>query len=339
MPTSTFSLVGRRIWVAGHRGMLGSAVVRRLAQEDCEILTVAREELDLRDQAAVKAWFEAIRPEVVVLAAARVGGVLANSRYPANFLSDNLSIQDNVIQAAASCSVNKLLFVSSSCVYPRLAEQPIREEALMTGPLEPTNVWYGVAKIAGMMQCAAYRQQFGLDFIAAVPGNLYGPGDYFDNENSHVIPAFIRRFHDAVSNGLDEVAVWGGGSARREFVHVEECADALIFLLKNYSSGEIINIGSGVDVSIRELATLVAAVAGFNGRIAFDASKPEGAPRRLLSTERLTQLGWQSKMSLREGLESTYQWFLSSRAAGNVPRGFGPHDAGRDVGALQGRGS
>lgn len=317
--------------------MLGSAVVRRLAQEDCEILTVAREELDLRDQAGVKAWFEAVRPDVVVLAAARVGGVLANSRYPANFLSDNLSIQDNVIQTAASCSVKKLLFVSSSCVYPRLAEQPIREEALMTGPLEPTNVWYGVAKIAGMMQCTAYRQQYGLDFIAAVPGNLYGPGDYFDNENSHVIPAFIRRFHDAVTNGLDEVTVWGGGSARREFVHVEECADALIFLLKNYSSGEIINIGSGVDISIRELATLVASVAGFNGRIAFDASKPEGAPRRLLSTERLTQLGWQSKMSLREGLASTYQWFLSSRAAGHVPRGFGLHHAGRDVDALQGR--
>ncbi|MDA9508839.1 GDP-L-fucose synthase [Bradyrhizobium sp. CCBAU 11386] len=339
MPDSTFDLAGRRIWVAGHRGMLGSAVVRRLASEGCEILTVAREELDLCDQAAVKSWFDRVHPEVVVLAAARVGGVLANSRYPASFLSDNLAIQDNVIQAAARRGVKKLLFVSSSCVYPRLAEQPIREEALMTGPLEPTNVWYGVAKVAGMMQCAAYRQQYGLDFIAAVPGNLYGPGDYFDNENSHVIPAFIRRFHDAVSNGLDEVVVWGGGTARREFVHVEECADALVFLLKNYSSGDIINIGSGLDVSIRELATLVAAVAGFTGRIAFDASKPEGAPRRLLSTERLTRLGWQSKMSLRQGLESTYQWFLASRAAGHVPRGFGPDDGGRDVGAQKASGS
>ena len=339
MSDPTFSLAGRRIWVAGHRGMLGSAIMRRLAGEGCEILTVAREELDLRDQAAVRNWFEVMQPEVVVLAAARVGGVLANSRYPASFLSDNLSIQDNVIQTAAARGVKKLLFVSSSCVYPRLAEQPIREDALLTGPLEPTNVWYGVAKIAGMMQCAAYRQQYGLDFIAAVPGNLYGPGDYFDKENSHVIPAFIRRFHDAISNRLDEVAVWGNGSARREFVHVEECADALVFLLKNYSSGEIINIGSGVDVSIRELATLVAAVAGFTGRIAFDASKPEGAPRRLLSTERLTRLGWQSKMSLREGLESTYQWFLSSRAAGLVPRGFGSHDGGRDVGALPGSGN
>jgi GDP-L-fucose synthase len=287
----------------------------------------------------VKRWFEKMQPEVVVLTAARVGGVLANSRYPASFLSENLAIQDNVIQAAADCGVKKLLFVSSSCVYPRLAEQPIREEALMTGLLEPTNAWYGVAKIAGMMQCAAYRQQYGLDFITAVPGNLYGPGDYFDNENSHVIPAFIRRFHDAVSCRLDEVVVWGGGSARREFVHVEECADALVFLLKNYSSGEIINIGSGVDVSIRELATLVAAIAGFTGRITFDASKPEGAPRRLLSTERLARLGWQSKLSLRDGLESTYKWFLEHRAAGLVPRGFGPKDGGRDAGPLKRGGS
>jgi len=339
MPDSSFDLRGRRVWVAGHRGMLGSALVRRLASEDCEILTVGREELDLGDQAAVKAWYAKTQPEVVVLAAARVGGVLANSRYPASFLSDNLAIQDNVIQAAAARGVKKLLFVSSSCVYPRLAEQPIREQALMTGPLEPTNVWYGVAKIAGMMQCAAYRQQGGLDFIAAVPGNLYGPGDYFDNENSHVIPAFIRRFHDAVSSGLDEVVVWGGGTARREFVYVDECADALVFLLKNYSSGDIINIGSGLDVSIRELATLVAAVAGFTGRISFDTSKPEGAPRRLLSTDRLTSLGWQSKMSLREGLEATYQWFLTSRAAGYVPRGFSPDGGGRDVAAQKGDGS
>ena len=260
--------------------------------------------------------------------------MLANSRYPASFLSDNLSIQDNVIQAAAASGVKKLVFVSSSCVYPRLADQPIEEAALLTGPLEPTNRWYGIAKIAGMMQCAAYREQYGLDFIAAVPGNLYGPGDYFDKENSHVIPAFLRRFHDAVTERLDEVIVWGSGTARREFVYVDECADGLVFLLKSYSSGEIVNIGSGVDVAISELAQLVAEVTGFQGRIVFDMSKPEGAPRRLLSTERLARLGWKSRLSLRDGLKETYNWFLSSHSAGAILRGYDTKNTSRDADKL-----
>ncbi|ABD06238.1 NAD-dependent epimerase/dehydratase [Rhodopseudomonas palustris HaA2] len=332
-----FDLTGRRVWVAGHRGMLGSALVRRLSRENCEILTVGRDELDLRHQTKVQEWFSSERPDVVILAAARVGGVLANSKYPASFLSDNLSIQDNVIQSAAAAGVKKLLFVSSSCVYPRLASQPIEEDALLTGALEPTNRWYGVAKIAGMMQCAAYREQYGCDFIAAVPGNLYGPGDYFDKENSHVIPAFLRRFHDAVTTGADEVAVWGSGTARREFVFVDECADALVFLLRSYSSGEIVNIGSGVDVSISELAHLVADVTGFRGRIAFDTSQPEGAPRRLLSTKRLGELGWQSQMQLREGLSRTYQWFLDNHSAGTVLRGYETADTSRDVDTIRTR--
>jgi GDP-L-fucose synthase len=305
-----------------------------LAQEECEILTVTRDDLDLRRQAMVEEWVRSACPDVVILAAARVGGVLANSRYPASFLSDNLSIQDNVIQAAAAAGVKKLVFVSSSCVYPRLADQPIEEAALLTGPLEPTNRWYGVAKIAGMMQCAAHREQYGLDFIAAVPGNLYGPGDYFDKENSHVIPAFLRRFQDAVTDGLDEVTVWGSGTARREFVYVDECADGLVFLLKSYSSGEIVNIGSGVDVAISELAQLVAEVTGFRGRIAFDKSKPEGAPRRLLSTERLARLGWRSQLSLRDGLKETYKWFLDSHLSGTTLRGYDTKNTSRDADRL-----
>jgi len=334
--SSPFDLEGRRVWVAGHRGMLGSALVRRLAGERCEIVTVDRDILDLRDQRPVEDWLKANCPDVVILAAARVGGVQANSRYPASFLSDNLAIQNNVIRAAAEARVGKLVFVSSSCVYPRLAEQPIREDALLTGLLEPTNRWYGVAKIAGMMECAAFREQYGCDFISAVPGNLFGPGDYFDTENSHVIPAFLRRFHDAVESNAEVVTVWGAGTARREFVYVDECADALVFLLKAYSSGEIVNIGSGVDVSIRELAEIVADVTGYRGRIEFDTSRPEGAPRRLLSTDRLSGLGWKSRLTLREGLDKTYKWFRESHLAGASLRGYGTDGASRDVGHLGG---
>lgn len=330
-----FDLQGRRVWVAGHRGMLGSAIVRRLAAEPCVIVTAERDELDLRRQQAVEDWMRANRPDVVMLAAARVGGVQANSRYPANFLSDNLAIQNNVIRASAESGVTKLVFVSSSCVYPRLADQPIQEDALLTGLLEPTNRWYGVAKIAGMLECAAFREQHGCDFISAVPGNLFGPGDYFDTENSHVIPAFLRRFHDAAASSQEVVSVWGSGNARREFVYVDECADALVFLLKSYSSGEIVNIGNGVDVSIRELAELVAEVTGYRGQINFDTSRPEGAPRRLLSTERLSNLGWHSRVNLREGLDLTYKWFLASHGAGNSLRGYGAGDSSRDVGILR----
>jgi GDP-L-fucose synthase len=327
----SLDLKNRRVWVAGHRGMLGSALVRRLANEGAEIVSVSRGKLDLRRQTDVENWFKATRPDVVILAAARVGGVLANSRYPANFLSDNLSIQNNVIQTAADAGVRKLLFVSSSCVYPRLAEQPIAEDALMTGVLEPTTKWYGVAKIAGMMQCAAYRQQHGLDFIAAVPGNLYGPGDYFDIENSHVIPAFLRRFHDAKNDSKGEVAVWGSGNVRREFIHVDDCADALIVLLKSYSGSEFINIGAGKDVSIRELAELAAEVTGFAGQITFDTSKPEGAPRRLLDTTKLSGLGWTAQMPLRQGLAETYAWFLNSQAGGTPLRGYETAGTSRDT--------
>jgi GDP-L-fucose synthase len=327
-----FELKGQRVWVAGHSGMLGSALVRRLQSEDCEIVSVSRDDLDLRRQSDVEDWFGSMRPTVVLLAAARVGGVLANSRYPASFLTDNLLIQNNVIKTSAETGVRKLVFVSSSCVYPRLASQPIQEEALFTGILEPTNQWYGVAKIAGMMQCAAYRQQHGCDFIAAIPANLYGPGDYFDLENSHVIPAFLRRFHNAVQEGQRDLSVWGTGTARREFVHVDDCADALVYLLKSYSRAENVNIGSGVDISIAELAKLVGDVTGFGGRINFDPSGPEGAPRRLLDSSRLRQLGWQPRIPLLDGLTSTYQWFRNNQSTGLSLRGYDSSNKSRESG-------
>src|SRR4051812_26886181 len=275
-----FSLIGRRVWVAGHRGMVGSALLRRLAGEGCELLTVASNQLDLRRQADVERWMRRERLEAVFMAAARVGGILANSRQPADFLYDNLAIQINVAKAAVEIEVKKFLFLGSSCIYPRLAPQPIPEEALLSGPLEPTNQWYAIAKISGLMQCQAYRIQYGLDFISAMPTNLYGPGDSFDPEASHVLPALLHRFHLAKLNRDPHVTIWGTGTPRREFLHVDDCADALVFLMKNYSQAETINIGAGSDLSIVELAGLVAETVGYQGEVRLDPSKPDGTPRK-----------------------------------------------------------
>jgi GDP-L-fucose synthase len=303
-----FRIEGRRIWVAGHRGMVGSALMRRLARVECELVTVDRDRVDLRRQAEVETWMRATRPEVVILAAAQVGGIHANAGRPADFLDDNLTLQTNVIHTAAEIGVRKLLFLGSSCIYPRLAPQPIPESALLTGPLEPTNQWYAIAKIAGLMQCQAYRKQQGCDFISAMPTNLYGPGDNFDLEGAHVLPALLRRFRAAVRAGDSRVAIWGSGTPRREFLHVDDCADALVFLLRHYSAAETINVGVGRDVTIAELARIVAGVTGFSGEIALDTSRPDGTPRKLLDVGRLTALGWQARIELEEGIAATYQW-------------------------------
>jgi GDP-L-fucose synthase len=317
-----FRIEGRRIWVAGHRGMVGSAVVRRLAGEDCEVLTVDRDKVDLRRQADVQTWMHATRPDAVILAAARVGGIHANASRPADFLDDNLTLQTNVIHTAAEIGVRKLLFLGSSCIYPRLAPQPIHESALLTGPLEPTNQWYAIAKIAGLMQCQAYREQHGCDFISAMPTNLYGPGDNFDLEGAHVLPALLRRFRAAALGGERKVTIWGSGTPRREFLHVDDCADALVFLLRHYSAADTINVGVGRDVTIAELARIVAGVTGFSGEMALDASRPDGTPRKLLDVGRLTALGWQARIDLEEGIAATYQWLDRELSRGATPRGF-----------------
>jgi GDP-L-fucose synthase len=319
-----FRIEGRRIWVAGHRGMVGSAVVRQLAREGCETLTVDRDEVDLRRQADVQAWMRAARPDAVILAAARVGGIHANASRPADFLDDNLTLQTNVIHTAAEIGVRKLLFLGSSCIYPRLAPQPIHETALLTGPLEPTNQWYAIAKIAGLMQCQAYREQYGCDFISAMPTNLYGPGDNFDLEGAHVLPALLRRFRAAALAGDSKVTIWGTGTPRREFLHVDDCADALVFLLRHYSAAETINVGVGRDVTIGELARIVAGVTGFSGEIALDTSRPDGTPRKLLDVGRLTTLGWQARIELEDGIASTYRWLDRELSRGATPRGYTP---------------
>jgi GDP-L-fucose synthase len=311
-----FDLSGKKVWVAGHRGMVGSAVVRRLSAEHCEILTVGREELDLTNQRDVGAWLRRSRPEAVFLCAARVGGILANKSEPADFLYENLMIASNIIEAAHSSRVSKLLFLGSSCIYPRLAPQPITEDALLSGALEPTNEWYAVAKIAGLKLCQAYRRQFGADFISAMPSNLYGPGDNFDLHTSHVVPALMRKAHEAKLQGKPELTVWGTGTPRREFLFVDDLADALVFLMKNYSEDEHINVGTGIDVSIRELADLVAATVGFGGKLAFDASKPDGTPRKLLDVSRLSAMGWKARTTIETGLERTYRWLLEQQAEG-----------------------
>jgi GDP-L-fucose synthase len=317
-----FSLKGRRVWVAGHRGMVGSALLRRLAGEGCELLTVGSNHLDLRRQADVERWMRTERPEVVFMAAARVGGILVNSRQSADFLYDNLAIQINVAKAAVEIEVKKFLFLGSSCIYPRLAPQPIPEEALLAGPLEPTNQWYAIAKISGLMQCHAYRIQYGLDFISAMPTNLYGPGDNFDPEASHVLPALLYRLHLAKLNRVPHVTVWGTGTPRREFLHVDDCADALVFLMKNYSQAETINIGAGSDISIIELASLVAETVGYQGEVRLDPSKPDGTPRKLLDNTRLSALGWRARIGLPEGIAKTHAWLLNELAAGRRLRGL-----------------
>jgi GDP-L-fucose synthase len=304
-----------RIFVAGHAGLVGSAIVRRLhALKHEQLLLRTRHELELRDQAAVRAFFERERPEYVFLAAAKVGGIQANATHPAEFIGDNLAIQTNVIDAAWRCGVKKLLFLGSSCIYPRLAPQPMREDCLLTGPLEPTNEWYAVAKIAGLKMAAAYRRQYGFNAISAMPTNLYGPGDNFDLANSHVLPALIRKFHEAKLAGAGEVVVWGSGAPRREFLHVDDLADALVVLMQQYSDEAPINVGCGTDVSIAELAALVGEVVGFSGRIVYDASKPDGTPRKLLDVSRLAALGWAPKIALRDGIAGTYRWFQAHGA-------------------------
>jgi GDP-L-fucose synthase len=308
------ALKGRRIWVAGHRGMVGSACLRRLAREDCEILTVDRRSVDLRDQAAVFRWMMDARPQIVILAAARVGGILANDTHPARFLYDNLAIGANVIEGARRAGVERLLFLGSSCIYPRLAPQPMAESALLTGALEPTNEWYAIAKIAGVKLCQAYRREYGADFISAMPANLYGPNDNYDPLGGHAVAGLLRRMHEARRDGAAQVTVWGTGTPRREFLHVDDLADACVFLLERYSGEAPINVGSGADVSIGELAGLIRETVGFSGGLVFDPAKPDGAPRKLMDVTRLTDAGWTSAIGLREGLADAYGWYLRNVA-------------------------
>lgn len=307
-----FDLEGRRVWVAGHKGMVGSAVVRRLGNEPVDVVVADRREVDLLDQGAVRTWMQSNRPDVVVIAAAKVGGIAANDSYPADFLSQNISIQSNIIDTAARLGVSKLLFLGSSCIYPRMAAQPIVEEALLSGPLEPTNQWYAIAKIAGLKQCEAWRRQEGHDFISAMPTNLYGPGDNFDLASSHVLPALIRKAHEAKISGANEMVVWGTGTPRREFMHVDDLADGLVHLLKHYSSDIHINVGTGTDVTIAEAAETVASVVGFEGRLVFDSSKPDGTPRKLMDGSRMANLGWKARIDLRSGLADAYRAFLAT---------------------------
>lgn len=305
---------GESIFVAGHQGMVGSAIVRRLRTAGFGPLIVReRRELDLRDQVAVNVFFETARPQYVFLAAARVGGILANDSYPADFLRDNLAIQTNVIDAAYRCGTKKLLFLGSSCIYPKLAPQPMPEECLLTGPLEPTNEWYAIAKIAGLKMCQAYRRQYGFRAISAMPTNLYGPGDNFSLKASHVLPALLRKVHEAKERGDTEVEVWGTGAPRREFLHVDDLADACAFLMQEYDGEQWINVGSGQEVSIAELAALVAKVVGYRGAVRFEPSMPDGTPRKLLDTTKLAALGWIPRHGLESGIESTYEWFVQHR--------------------------
>ena len=304
-----------RIFVAGHRGLVGSAVCRRLKDLGYRnLLTATRDQLDLRDQAAVSYWFRANRPEYVYLVAGTVGGIMANSTRPAEFIYDNMMIHATVVHSAHLFGAKKLLYLGSSCIYPRHATQPMKEEELLTGPLEPTNESYAIAKIAGIKLCQSYRKQYGSDFISAMPTNLYGPNDNFDLTSSHVLPAMIRKFHDARVEGRDEVVVWGTGAPRREFLHVDDLADACVFLMQHYDESSHINVGTGEDVSIRELAEMVRRVVHPTAKIVWDDTKPDGTPRKLLDVSRLHNLGWRHRISLGEGIESTYQWFLTHRA-------------------------
>jgi GDP-L-fucose synthase len=309
-----YALRGKRVWVAGHRGMVGAALVRRLASENCEVLTVSRAEVDLLRQDAVESWVKANKPQAVFVAAATVGGILANDTRPAHFIYENLALETNIIEAARQAQVEKLIFLGSSCIYPRLAPQPMPEDALLTGPLEPTNQWYAIAKIAGIMMCRAYRRQYGCDYISAMPTNLYGPGDNFDLQSSHVIPALMAKAHVAKRDGT-EIPVWGSGSPRREFLYVEDLADAVVFLMKHYSDEEHVNVGVGSDVTIREVAELIARAVGVESRLRFDATKPDGMPRKLLDSAKLLAMGWRPGTALDVGLRQTYEWFLRHRAA------------------------
>jgi GDP-L-fucose synthase len=306
-----FDLRGKRVYVAGHSGMAGAAIVRRLASEGCELLTVDRKTLDLTRQEPTEAWIAQARPDAVFLAAARVGGVYANDAYPADFIADNIAIALNVMRASVAAGVKKLLFLGSSCIFPRNAPQPMTEELLLTGALEPTNEWYAVAKIAGIKLAQAYRRQFGVDFISVMPTNLYGPGDNYHPENSHVPAALIRRFHEAKVQGASQVGVWGTGTPKREFLSADDLGDACVFVMKHYSGEGFLNIGTGQEVSIREFADVVADVVGYRGELAFDTGRPDGTPRKLLDVSKLTALGWVARTPLREGLQEAYADFLA----------------------------
>jgi GDP-L-fucose synthase len=306
----TYALAGKKVWVAGHGGMVGSAVVRRMACEGVQLITAERREVDLRRQSEVEDFVARTRPDAIVIAAAKVGGILANDSFPADFLYDNLMIEANVIHAAHLSGVEKLLLLGSSCIYPRLAPQPIPENALLTGPLEPTNEWYAIAKIAGIKLAQSYRKQHGHDFISAMPANLYGPGDNFNLRSGHVLPALICKAHEAKLRGDTEMVVWGTGTPRREFLHVDDCADALVFLLKNYSEFEHINVGSGAEISILELTRMVCRVVGFAGTIVHDLSKPDGTLRKLMNGDKLRAMGWAPRIGLEQGIAETYRWFL-----------------------------
>ncbi|MEF2553996.1 GDP-L-fucose synthase [Aurantimonas sp. A2-1-M11] len=310
MAGQTYDLTGKRVWVAGHRGLVGSALLRRLAKEDVALQTVGREAVDLRRQAAVEEWMQSNRPQVVFMAAAKVGGIHANNIHPADFIYENLMIEANIVHGAYLAGVEKLVLLGSTCIYPKMSPQPIPEEALLTGPLEPTNEWYAIAKIAGIKLAQAYRRQHGCDFIAAQPTNLYGPGDNFDLNSSHVLPALLRKAHEAKVNGSSAMSIWGTGKPLREFMHVDDLADALVFLAVNYSGDGHVNVGSGEEASIQELAETIKAVVGFHGDLEFDATKPDGTPRKLTDTSKLLKMGWRHSIGLRQGLESTYDWFL-----------------------------
>jgi len=309
-----YSLQGKRVWVAGHRGMVGAALVRRLGRENCDVLTVDRTQVDLRDPRSVHDWMLGAKPQAIFLAAAKVGGIHVNSIYPADFLFDNLMIEANVIHAAFSASVDKLLFLGSSCIYPKLAPQPIPEEALLTGSLEPTNEAYAIAKIAGIKICQAYRRQHGIDFISAMPTNLYGPDDNFDPTSSHVLPALIRKMDDAKREKAPYVSIWGSGTPLREFLHVDDCADALVYLMTHYSGDSHVNVGCGEDLTIMQLAGQIKSVVGFTGEMRMDRSKPDGILRKLLDITALRRLGWSPRIPLSEGLKMTYEWYVANNA-------------------------
>lgn len=309
-----YDLAGKRVWVAGERGMVGSAIVRRLEREPCTLLHSDRSTLDLCNQAAVTAWMEANRPQAVFVAAARVGGIHANNTFPAEFLYQNLVIETNIIHAAHTIGVEKLLFLGSSCIYPRDAAQPMVEEALLTGPLEPTNEWYAVAKIAGIKLCQAYRKQYGDDFISVMPTNLYGPNDNFHPENSHVPAALLRRFHEAKLSGAPEVVVWGTGTPRREFLHVDDLADACVFLMQNYSGDMHINVGTGKDMTIAAFAEAIKKAVGYEGKLVFDTTRPDGMPRKVMDVRRLTEMGWTAKIDLPQGLIQYYEYYRKNHA-------------------------
>ena len=313
---SSFDLTGRRVWVAGHRGMAGSAIVRRLERESCEIVTAAHSELDLLRQADVHAWMAGQKIDAIFLAAARVGGILANSTRPAEFLYENLVIESNVIQAAKDAAVKKLLFLASSCIYPRMAEQPMREEALLTGPLEPTNEWYAIAKIAGIKMCQAYRRQYGCDFISVMPTNLYGPGDRYDEQGGHVVAALIMKIHAANVAKSATVELWGSGTPKREFLFSEDLADACVFVMKNYSGEMFLNIGTGREMTILELAESIAAIIGWKGTFTFDRSKPDGMPRKVLDVSRVRALGWSAPTDFETGMKQAYEWYVAHAASG-----------------------